>query len=317
MRSRLRGGVNLTDFNDASAAAARRPITWRRVAQAMRAGRMPPAGKPSRPSAADVSTLLIWCSDAICAVPRPRAHVAFLRRLNRAEYNNTLRELLGITFRPADDFPADDLGAGFDTLGDVLAVPPILLEEKYLDTAEQGDRGNGARAESVGAHRRSAGRHGAVQSAARSTAACENRPSPPSAAASPGARRRPIRSNKRLDRAARACAASVRGPRLYRRPLTHEELARFVRFLEANRADGDNHERGVRLALQAILTSPHFLFRVEIGGQGWLAHRFRTLATRLAYFLWSGPPDDEAVPGRVPGPVARTGTDAGRGKSAA
>src|SRR5262249_9671769 len=93
-----------------------------------------------------------------------------------------------------------------------------------------------------------------------------------------------------LERAARAVQAFA--DRAYRRPLTHEELARFVRLLEANRAGGDSHERGVQLALQAILTSPHFLFRVEVGGpDGWLTDF--ELATRLAYFLWSSPPDDE------------------------
>ena len=43
-----------------------------------------------------------------------------IRRLNRAEYNNTIRDLVGIDFHPADDFPSDDVGYGFDNIGDVL-----------------------------------------------------------------------------------------------------------------------------------------------------------------------------------------------------
>jgi hypothetical protein len=54
-----------------------------------------------------------------------------VRRLNRAEYNNTVRDLLGVDLKPADEFPADDVGYGFDNIGDVLSVQPILLE-KYL-----------------------------------------------------------------------------------------------------------------------------------------------------------------------------------------
>jgi hypothetical protein len=54
-----------------------------------------------------------------------------IRRLNRAEYNNTVRDLLGVNFRPADDFPSDDVGYGFDNIGDVLTVSPGLLE-RYL-----------------------------------------------------------------------------------------------------------------------------------------------------------------------------------------
>jgi len=58
------------------------------------------------------------------------------RRLNRGEYNNTIRDLLAIDFQPAADFPADDSGYGFDNIGDVLSLSPILME-KYLAAAEK------------------------------------------------------------------------------------------------------------------------------------------------------------------------------------
>ena len=66
---------------------------------------------------------------------RSRA-ASVVRRLNRAEYNNTVRDLIGVDFRPADDFPQDDTGYGFDTIGAVLSLPPVLME-KYLAAAEQ------------------------------------------------------------------------------------------------------------------------------------------------------------------------------------
>ena len=59
-----------------------------------------------------------------------------LRRLNRAEYNATIRDLVGVDFKPADDFPPDDSGYGFDNIGDVLSLPPVLLE-KYLSAADR------------------------------------------------------------------------------------------------------------------------------------------------------------------------------------
>src|SRR5581483_6876255 len=59
-----------------------------------------------------------------------------IRRLNRTEYNNTIRDLVGIDFHPGDDFPADDTGYGFDTIGDVLSLPPALFE-RYLAAAEK------------------------------------------------------------------------------------------------------------------------------------------------------------------------------------
>ena len=57
------------------------------------------------------------------------------RRLNRVEYNNTIRDLLGVAARPADEFPVDDSGYGFDNNGDVLSVSPLLME-KYMQAAE-------------------------------------------------------------------------------------------------------------------------------------------------------------------------------------
>ena len=58
------------------------------------------------------------------------------RRLNRVEYNNTVRDLLGVAARPADEFPVDDSGYGFDNNGDVLSVSPMLME-KYMQAAEK------------------------------------------------------------------------------------------------------------------------------------------------------------------------------------
>ena len=59
-----------------------------------------------------------------------------VRRLNRNEYQNTIRDLLGIEFNAAAEFPADDVGYGFDNIGDVLSLPPMLME-KYLAAAEE------------------------------------------------------------------------------------------------------------------------------------------------------------------------------------
>ena len=58
------------------------------------------------------------------------------RRLNRNEYTNTIRDLLGVRFRAEKYFPADDSGDGFDNIGDVLTVSP-LLTERYLSASER------------------------------------------------------------------------------------------------------------------------------------------------------------------------------------
>src|SRR6202023_2618110 len=81
--------------------------------------------------------------------------------------------------------------------------------------------------------------------------------------------------------------------RAWRRPATDDEIKRLLRFTDAAERNGDSFETGVQLALEAILTSPHFLFRVEIDkdpGDGVHPITDWELATRLSYFLWSSMP---------------------------
>ena len=128
--------LNLGEFNTAASIVAD-PETWEKVTHRLHDGTMPPKGFP-KPPEADVKKVTAWIHEELAraeqaAKPDPGRVTA--RRLNRAEYNNTLRDLLGIDFRPADDFPQDDSGYGFDNIGDVLSLSPVLME-KYLKAAE-------------------------------------------------------------------------------------------------------------------------------------------------------------------------------------
>ena len=69
--------------------------------------------------------------DRIDSATTPDPGRVTARRLNRAEYNYTVHDLLGVDFRPADDFPQDDAGYGFDNNGDVLSLSMTQME-KYL-----------------------------------------------------------------------------------------------------------------------------------------------------------------------------------------
>ncbi len=111
---------------------------WARVLEKIRSGEMPPRGMP-RPDPAQAASV----TKAIEAelgrqekAARPDAGHITARRLNRAEYNNTIRDLLGVDARPADDFPQDDSAYGFDSIGAVLSVSPVLME-KYMVAAEK------------------------------------------------------------------------------------------------------------------------------------------------------------------------------------
>ncbi len=130
------GMLSLAKFTDERTLLKNRK-TWERAFDLVTQGVMPPmdAAQPS----ADEKAALVGYLDKLlfqidCNVVHDPGRVT-IRRLNRAEYNNTIRDLVGIDFHPADDFPTDDVGYGFDNIGDVLSLPPLLME-KYLDAAE-------------------------------------------------------------------------------------------------------------------------------------------------------------------------------------
>jgi len=97
----------------------------------------------------------------------------------------------------------------------------------------------------------------------------------------------------------KACARKIfsdLGLKAWRRPLNSSELDRLVAFVDQVAAEGDTFDAALDLGLGAIFTSPNFIFRVEIdeNPDSEDAHALSNyeLATRLSYFLWSGPPDD-------------------------
>jgi len=180
-----------------------------------------------------------------------------LHRLNRVEYNNTVRDLLGTSLRPADDFPADDRGSGFDNLADVLSLSPL-----HLDMYQR-----------------------AADKLVTDTLAGPSR-------------KRVVPCD--LAAAGDSCAETVVrsfARKAWRRPVTKAEVDRLMTVVSLTKTQGDPIELGVNLALQAILVSPNFVFRVELDETPTsttphaLTHH--ELAARLSYFLWSTTPDDE------------------------
>jgi hypothetical protein len=109
---------------------------WWRVMKNVRAGIMPPAHK-ERPTAEEVRVLEDWIKRDVFRIDpdNPDPGRVTIRRLNRVEYRNTIRDLMGVDFNTEEEFPPDDTGYGFDTIGDVLSTSPLLLE-KYLHAAE-------------------------------------------------------------------------------------------------------------------------------------------------------------------------------------
>ncbi|MBJ6764714.1 DUF1592 domain-containing protein [Myxococcaceae bacterium JPH2] len=208
----------------------------------------PPPEEPAHPPPVD--------NEAACRSDARDPGRVTLHRLNRAEYDNTVRDLLGDTTHPAREFPADDHGFGFDNNADVLSMSPLLME-KYSSAAERLVDEAWARGD-LGA--------------------------------------RCVMDTVSPEPCARDILAAF-AHRAWRRAVTDAEVTRLLGFLSLARQHGDSPEVGLKLALRAVLVSPHFLFRVEkdpastTGAEHPLSDD--ELASRLSYFLWSSMPDEE------------------------
>ncbi len=260
-----------------------------RVLEMVRFGAMPPedAGELSD---ADRKTLVSSHERMIFSVScdlRPRAGKVTLRRLNRAEYNNTIRDLFGMDLHPADAFPSDEVGAGFDNNGDLLSLSPMLME-KYITAAEY-----------------------VATRVLVDPAGVDKEALPPSQ------KRILRRSAKRSDDrwvGVQDAAAACLGPLMrqaFREPVSKEEIHPYAQLAVQATERGESYHRGLQIAISAVLMSPRFLFRVEVPADNTLrptpnqspatqstpnrsdirltSHQ---LATRLAYFLWSSIPDE-------------------------
>ena len=412
------GGLDLTAYHSEAEVLKDREV-WEKVLSRVKGKEMPPKGRPPL-TAAELARFTGYLDGAFAKADKnikPDPGRVTARRLNRAEYTNTLRDLLAVNFRAADSFPPDDSGYGFDNIGDVLTLSPVLME-KYLKAAEKIARRavhaepphkavmNRAQAEAFGtgkfdfpveadydirtsiagrkadmfrpmqlvlqvdgkdyktftigvANRNGRGFDGRVHlpdgehtltgkllllpfddqakvayaklqetthkqltegTAAEKKAAALIDFSRDPATDDPRQRgmhvdyfeiRGPFNEEKSPPPASVAkifvcatkddpCAHQIvenLARHAYRRPVTPAEVEKLTGFVKLAQQNGDSFEQGVRLALEAILVSPDFLFRIEHDRapddpkQHHKVSDFE-LASRLSYFLWNSMPDD-------------------------
>ena len=129
--------LNLQSFDTRASLIAHRE-QWDEVIGKLRRGEMPPL-EEEQPPEEQRQAVAAWLArelERIDASTPPDPGRVTARRLNRTEYNNTIKELLGVDLRPADDFPQDDAGYGFDNIADVLSLSPVLME-KYVSAADR------------------------------------------------------------------------------------------------------------------------------------------------------------------------------------
>jgi len=267
-----KGDLDLRIYVDESLALRDRQV-FEKVLTKLQAHEMPPENKP-QPTPAQRQLLTNWVTSCFfrCDCKHPDPGRVTIRRLNRVEYNNTIHDLIGVDFQPAADFPADDSGYGFDNIGDVLSVSPVLME-KYLNAAER------ILTAALGTN----GTNGAGGSVQASTAYQRIMICAPNSA-------------KKLECARQIISHFAR--RAFRRPVSAEELERLLALFKSTDAAGETFDDGIKLTLEAVLLSPHFLFRGELQPGRNDPRDVRpvdeySLASRLSYFLWSTMPDEE------------------------
>jgi mono/diheme cytochrome c family protein len=269
--------LNLASFEDYEQVLAAKE-RWQVVLERVQAYEMPPAGEPEL-GYNKQQTLMKWLRQ----LPKPdqpdcdqiasdrtanfyRGYV-MSRRLNRAEYNNTLRDLFGIDLRLQELLPADGGGGeGFDTSGNALFTSPIHLE-KYLNAAEH-----------------------ALQTVLPDRA--RGLPRPLAEARDRLLLARPSLFTRPRAAAQQVVAAFAR--RAFRRPVTADEVERLLTLFDRAYERGDGYVAAVRYTLKAVLVSPHFLFLVEPEPAEGGVHRLGAvpLASKLSYFLWASMPDE-------------------------
>ncbi|MEZ5403275.1 MAG: DUF1592 domain-containing protein [Bryobacteraceae bacterium] len=404
------GGLNVSGFMDVRSVASDRE-GWEKLLAKIRSGEMPPRGIP-KPPEAKVLALRSTVEaefDRLDRTTKLDPGRVTARRLNRNEYSNTIRDLLAVDFRADKNFPTDDSGHGFDNIGEILTVSPVLME-KYLVAAERiASRAIGAdplpkpleaeyhlktktvrridfstveavhRVEWDGDYTVRIGLPGQrAENAAPVTMGfwmdgkllhsqpVETKPSKlvyfnpyseeefrvylpegdhvfragfiddpfvngltqkeayndkankflsmitfvgpfPSKVEKPS-RKQILICDPASGRPCIQKIVSTLAARAYRRPVKRNEVAALLRFVDLAIKEGGSAERGIQLAIQAMLVSPHFLYRVELDPNPKdpaAAHRLNSyeLASRLSYFLWSSMPDallmDLAASGRL------------------
>ena len=186
-----------------------------------------------------------------------------IRRLNKLEYDNTVRDLLGINLAPSKmfDFVDDEWGDGFNNDADVLSLSPLAIE-KYLTSAQF-----------------------LIDKALD--------PAPANATVRNKIMVCTVPQTPEAD-----CGRRIIGDfakRAFRRPPSAEDVNAFVALIDVAKKQGDNFEAGIKVALAGVLVAPDFLFRAEVDPTPGTERPLDNweLASRLSYFVWASMPDDE------------------------
>ncbi|HYX32823.1 MAG TPA: DUF1592 domain-containing protein [Oligoflexus sp.] len=177
-------------------------------------------------------------------------------RLNVRQLGNTLRAITGYTDNFTSEFPEDPIGGGFDNNLSALGMDALLLNKLALT------------GENVASRLARSKEQGGLMTCV---------PTPDQVS---------------------TCAASILHPfmeKAFRRPPASDEKARILQVVTASTSAGDTFAEGLTSAFEAILLSPHFIYRIELDPNPAVAETRNLdsyeIASRLSYMIWNGPPD--------------------------
>jgi hypothetical protein len=240
------------------------PKAWTTAIEALEGKAMPPK-KETQPPDADRKLLVDFLKKTLnsldCEHPRDPGKPS-VRRLNRTEYDNSIRDLTGLDLHLGDDFSPDASSYGFDNIGEALALSPVLVEQ-YHEAARK------LLAELIDGKARHPDAYQKVfflQGGEEKNAA-----------------------RRIIERFA---------TRAFRRPADPAFIDRLLDLYDRARQKGQDPVASIRPMLTAVLISPRFLLRLESARpdvHGPYPIDDYDLATRLSYFLWSSPPDEELL----------------------
>jgi hypothetical protein len=262
-----KGDVNLTRDQNPRMIAQNRKL-WLSVLEVVESRQMPPKkaerplGDEDRKKIAGFVQKTLGTLD--CGEGRDPGKPV-IRRLNRTEYDNAILELSGLSLHLAEDFSPDATGYGFDNIAEALALSPVLVEQYH---------------------------HAALKLLAELV---DRKLAHPDAYARVFL---PEQTRGLPERDAARTILEQFARKAFRRPADPALIDKLLGIYDKARTKGGSHEAALRPMLEAVLISPRFLVRIESsrpGVQGPYPVDDYDLASRLSFFLWSAPPDDELL----------------------
>ncbi len=242
--------------------------TWEDAVRKLRAHEMPPRRFPQPPESVR-EALILWIEQTIqqpantTAAPR-----TYTRRLQRSEYVNSIRDLLGVRYAPSDDFPKDAVVWSRTTDKEAFA----LLKDKYREAAE--------RILEQAFLAKLDGPEDGINSLERAVIPLHLYAS---------------NTGNRIDMDQTRAHIAEFTRLAYRSPVDPAETERLVALAERAEREGKPIDECLKMALREVLTSENFLCRVETANHPNDQSRQLALASRLAFFLWRSAPDEKLL----------------------